>query len=72
MHRSALSLPLPSISALRAVSLAVLAFLLVLDDPHPGRATICKVPHDSRYVQHADRAIHLFDAPVVDHEIAVV
>ena len=29
-------------------------------------STICTVTHDSRYSQHADREVHLFDGKVAD------
>jgi putative ABC transport system ATP-binding protein len=47
---------------------AVMELLRVL---HRGGATICMVTHDPRYVQHADRSIHLFDGQVVDERGAM-
>jgi putative ABC transport system ATP-binding protein len=43
----------------------------LLADLHRGGATICMVTHDSRYADHADRVIHLFDGRVVKHQAAV-
>jgi putative ABC transport system ATP-binding protein len=39
----------------------------LLADLHKGGATICMVTHDSRYADHADRLIHLFDGRVVEN-----
>jgi putative ABC transport system ATP-binding protein len=38
----------------------------LLKELHQGGATVCMVTHDSRYTQHAEREIHLFDGRVVD------
>jgi putative ABC transport system ATP-binding protein len=38
----------------------------LLKELHEGGATICMVTHDPRYLQYAERAIHLFDGQVVD------
>ena len=37
---------------------------------HEGGTTICMVTHDPRYLQYAQRTIHLFDGRVVDEETA--
>ena len=37
------------------------AVMELLSELHRGGATICMVTHDSRYADHADRVIHLFD-----------
>src|SRR2546423_10212475 len=41
------------------------AVMDLLRELHQGGATICMVTHDPRYARYADRAIHLFDGPVV-------
>lgn len=33
-------------------------------------STICRVPHDPRYAQHADRENHLLDGKLVEQTIA--
>jgi putative ABC transport system ATP-binding protein len=40
--------------------------MALLKELHEGGATICMVTHDSRYADHADRSIHLFDGRVVE------
>jgi putative ABC transport system ATP-binding protein len=47
------------------------AVMELLRELHAGGATICMVTHDSRYAQHADRVVALFDGRVVDHEPAL-
>jgi putative ABC transport system ATP-binding protein len=42
------------------------AVMALLKELHEGGATICMVTHDSRYADHADRSIHLFDGRVVE------
>jgi putative ABC transport system ATP-binding protein len=42
------------------------AVMDLLAELHRGGATICMVTHDSRYADHADRVIHLFDGRVVE------
>jgi putative ABC transport system ATP-binding protein len=42
------------------------AVMELLRDLHRGGATICMVTHDSRYAEHADRSVHLFDGRVVE------
>ncbi|HEY7183620.1 MAG TPA: ABC transporter ATP-binding protein [Blastocatellia bacterium] len=42
------------------------AVMGLLRDLHRSGATICMVTHDSRFVRHADRSIHLFDGRVVE------
>ncbi len=37
---------------------------------HQGGTTICMVTHDPRYLQYAQRTIHLFDGRVVDEDTA--
>src|SRR5215472_4568251 len=41
------------------------AVMELLQDLHREGATICMVTHDPRFVKHAEREIHLFDAKVV-------
>jgi putative ABC transport system ATP-binding protein len=36
---------------------------------HQGGTTICMVTHDPRYLNYAQRTIHLFDGKVVDEEV---
>jgi putative ABC transport system ATP-binding protein len=38
----------------------------LLRDIHSGGATICMVTHDSRYVGHAERTLHLFDGRIAE------
>ena len=38
----------------------------LLKELHDSGSTICMVTHDSRYAQHAQREIHLFDGRVVE------
>ena len=42
------------------------AVMSLLGELHDEGATICMVTHDPRYVNAADRAIHLFDGQVVE------
>ncbi len=42
------------------------AVMSLLGELHDGGATICMVTHDPRYLNAADRAIHLFDGQIVD------
>jgi putative ABC transport system ATP-binding protein len=42
--------------------------MTLMSELHQEGATICMVTHDPRYAQHAERAVHLFDGRVVDHE----
>ena len=42
------------------------AVMELLQELHRGGATICMVTHDSRYADHADRSVHLFDGRVVE------
>src|SRR4051812_5628563 len=47
------------------------AVMELLRELHVGGATICMVTHDTRFAQHADRTVHLFDGRVVeDNRIA--
>ena len=38
----------------------------LLRELNSNGATICMVTHDSRYSQHADREVHLFDGKVAE------
>ena len=42
------------------------AVMQLLRDLNKNGATVCMVTHDSRYAQHADREVNLFDGRVVD------
>ena len=42
------------------------AVMELLRELNKNGSTICMVTHDSRYAQHADREVHLFDGRVVD------
>ncbi len=42
------------------------AVMELLRELNKNGSTICMVTHDSRYAQHADREVHLFDGKVVD------
>ncbi len=42
------------------------AVMELLRELNKNGATICMVTHDSRYAQHADREVHLFDGKVVE------
>jgi len=42
------------------------AVMQLLRDLNKNGATVCIVTHDSRYAQHADREVNLFDGRVVD------
>ena len=44
------------------------AVMELMRELHRGGATICMVTHDSRYANHADRIVHLFDGLIVDEE----
>src|ERR1700676_2808709 len=46
------------------------AVMDLLKELHAGGATICMVTHDSRFAEHADRTIHLFDGRVVEDRMA--
>jgi putative ABC transport system ATP-binding protein len=41
------------------------AVMQLLRDLNKAGSTICMVTHDTRYAQHADREVHLFDGKVV-------
>ena len=42
------------------------AVMELLRELNGNGSTICMVTHDSRYAQHADREVQLFDGRVVD------
>jgi len=42
------------------------AVMTLLGDLHRDGATICMVTHDSRFIRHAQRQIHLFDGRIVE------
>jgi len=42
------------------------AVMELLDQLHKSGSTICMVTHDQRYVDHAAKAVHLFDGRVVE------
>ena len=44
------------------------AVMDLLRELNKNGATICMVTHDSRYAQHADREVHLFDGKVANGE----
>jgi len=44
------------------------AVMELLQELHRDGATICVVTHDPRYMQYADRTVHLFDGKVVDEK----
>src|SRR6201990_624578 len=46
------------------------AVMALLKEVHQGGATICMVTHDTRFAEHADRPIHLFDGRVVEDRMA--
>jgi putative ABC transport system ATP-binding protein len=46
------------------------AVMELLGDLHRAGATICMVTHDSRFANHADRTIHLFDGRVVEESVS--
>src|SRR5476651_139272 len=46
------------------------AVMALLKELHAGGATICMVTHDTRFAEHADRTIHLFDGRVVEDGMA--
>ena len=48
------------------------AVMELLRELHQNGSTICMVTHDSRYAQHADREVALFDGRVVQHDQATV
>jgi putative ABC transport system ATP-binding protein len=48
------------------------AVMELLRELHANGATICMVTHDSRYAQHANREVNLFDGRVVDSAVAAV
>lgn len=41
------------------------AVMALLQELHAAGSTICMVTHDTRYAQHAQRTVHLFDGRVV-------
>ena len=47
------------------------AVMDLLRELNANDATICMVTHDTRYVEHADREVQLFDGRVVDSLLAV-
>ena len=46
------------------------AVMELLRELNRNGSTICMVTHDTRYAQHADREVHLFDGKVVAPELA--
>jgi len=46
------------------------AVMELLRELNKNGATICMVTHDSRYAQHADREVHLFDGRVAEPAVA--
>jgi putative ABC transport system ATP-binding protein len=46
------------------------AVMDLLKELHKGGATICMVTHDTRYANHAERSIHLFDGRMVNGQSA--
>jgi putative ABC transport system ATP-binding protein len=48
------------------------AVMDLLKDLHRRGSTICMVTHDTRFAQHADRTVHLFDGRVVEESTAKV
>ena len=44
------------------------AVMELLSELHRGGATICMVTHDTRYAEHAQRTVRLFDGRVVEDE----
>jgi putative ABC transport system ATP-binding protein len=51
------------------------AVMALLQELHAAGSTICMVTHDTRYAQHAQRTVHLFDGRVVPadmHEAVAV
>ena len=46
------------------------AVMDLLRELHKAGATTCMATHDTRYAQHAERTIHLFDGRVVDESVA--
>ena len=47
------------------------AVMELLRDLNKNGATVCMVTHDSRYAQHADREVNLFDGRVVEALVSV-
>ena len=47
------------------------AVMELLRDLNKNGATVCMVTHDSRYAQHADREVNLFDGRVLDALVSV-
>jgi putative ABC transport system ATP-binding protein len=45
------------------------AVMELLRDLHRQGSTICMVTHDTRFAQHADRTVHLFDGRVVEENV---
>ena len=48
------------------------AVMDLMGELHRAGSTICMVTHDPRYARHAQRAVHLFDGRIVEHEMAAV
>jgi putative ABC transport system ATP-binding protein len=48
------------------------AVMDLLRELHANGATICMVTHDSRYTQHANREVNLFDGRVIDGVVSAV
>jgi putative ABC transport system ATP-binding protein len=48
------------------------AVMELMSNLHKEGATICIVTHDPRYVEHAERTIHLFDGRVVEEPVVEV
>jgi putative ABC transport system ATP-binding protein len=48
------------------------AVMDLLKDLHRRGSTICMVTHDTRFAQHADRTVHLFDGRVVEESTTKV
>ena len=46
------------------------AVMGLLKELHANGATICMVTHDTRFAEHADRTVHLFDGRVVEDRMA--
>jgi len=48
------------------------AVMELLRELHANGSTICMVTHDSRYAQHANREVDLFDGKIVDSVVSAV
>ncbi len=46
------------------------AVMELLRELHRDGATICMVTHDTRYAEHAERTVHLFDGRIVEESKA--